>query len=306
MDFFGGGGMRRWIFILCVFYVVMPCCANESVDLIASNDTEKLIFMMDDALLAELKPIKERLAIMDADFVSYVESETPAQQVRLIRGYLAQKSFEYYDEKYNQMLDEASKSTGRIIKHEVHNLKNGQVLEYIYLDYGDLYDSDKCHNLLARRACDWPENFEAFFITKNTGGNIQTLYVSMDDVAANIHYAISINLTNESNDYDTDVGVYKEYRSYDKIILNTMVEEFEYDEWYEWQNQEKADIRAGKYIEVADASESDDSNSPFGPIGIAMDESHEWESNKLPGVHASGRTRDWSSMTSRSLVELNE
>lgn len=298
--------MRRLVFILCVFYVVMPCCANEAADLIAANDTENLMFMTDDELLDELKPIKERLAIMDADFVSYVESETPAQQVRLIRGWLAQKSFEYYDEKYMQMLRDASQSTGRSIEHEVHNLKNGQVLEYIYLDYGDLYDSDKCHNLLARRACDWPENFEAFFITKNTGGNIQTLDVSMDDVAANIHYEISINLTNESNDYETDVGVYKEYQSYDNIILNPMVEEFDYDEWYEWQNQEKADIRAGKYIEVADASESDDSNSPFGPIGIAMDESREWESNKLPGAHASGRMRNWSSVTTRSLVELNE
>ena len=37
-----------------------------------------------------------------------------------------------------------------------------------------------------------------------------------------------------------------------------------------------------------------------------MDESREWESNKLPGAHASGRMRNWSSVTTRSLVELNE
>lgn len=279
--------MRRLVFILCILCVVMPCCANEAADLIAPNDTENLIFMMNDALLAELKPIKERLAIMDADFVSYVESETPAQQVRLIRGWLAQKSFEYYDEKYNQMLDEASKSTGRIIKTETKDLGNGMYQESAWLDRGELDNEDKCYNLLERRACDYPDGFEEFSVVKNIGGGMQNIYASIDDIDSNTHYEILILLASSASEYKDD----NLEQFMGSIFLNATIDEYEYDEWYAWRNQEMADVRAGKYI--LDENEQVDPNSLFGGPMIQMDESREWESSNIPKSRAHGRSRDF-------------
>ena len=279
--------MRRLVFILCVFYLVMPCWANEAADLIAPNDTENLIFMTDDALLDELKPIKERLAMIDADFASYVESETPAQQVRLIRGYLAQKSFEYYDEKYNQMLDEASKSTGRIIKTETKDLGNGMYQESAWLDRGELDNEDKCYNLLERRACDYPERFEEFSVVKNIGGDIQNINIRMDDIDSNTHYEISIILASSASEYKDD----NLEQFMGSIFLNAIIDEYEYDEWYAWRNQEMADVRAGKYI--LDENEQVDPNSLFGGPMIQMDESREWESSNIPKSRARGRSRDF-------------
>lgn len=263
----------------------MPVYADDSLGVIESTDTENLVFMLDDTLLTELKPIKEKLATIDSNFVSSVESVSPVQQVRMIRGYLAQKSFEYYDTKYTQMLKDASESTGRIIKTESHDMGNGMRQEYAWLDKGELDNENVCYNLLERRACDYPDGFEEFSIVKNIGGNIQSINISTDDIDSNTHYEISISLSNnyENNNSEQFLG---------SITLHVFIDEYEYDEWYAWRNQEMADIRAGKYIPVSE-NEQPDSNSPFGKLVIKMDESRKWESNNIPKSRVHGRVRSF-------------
>ncbi len=277
--------MRMFVYTFCMCAVFMPVYADDSLDVIESTDTENLVFMLDDTLLTELKPIKEKLATIDSDFVSSVESVSPAQQVRMIRGYLAQKSFEYYDTKYTQMLKDASESTGRIIKTESHDMGNGMRQEYAWLDKGELDNENVCYNLLERRACDYPDGFEEFSIVKNIGGNIQSINVSTDDIDSNTHYEISISLSNnyENNNSEQFLG---------SITLHVFIDEYEYDEWYAWRNQEMADIRAGKYIPVSE-NEQPDSNSPFGKLVIKMDESRKWESNNIPKSRVHGRVRSF-------------
>ena len=277
--------MRMFVYTFCMCAVFMPVYADDSLDVIESTDTENLVFMLDDTLLTELKPIKEKLATIDSDFVSSVESVSPAQQVRMIRGYLAQKSFEYYDTKYTQMLKDASESTGRIIKTESHDMGNGMRQEYAWLDKGELDNENVCYNLLERRACDYPDGFEEFSIVKNIGGNIQSINVSTDDIDSNTHYEISISLSNnyENNNSEQFLG---------SITLHVFIDEYEYDEWYAWCNQEMADIRAGKYIPVSE-NEQPDSNSPFGKLVIKMDESRKWESNNIPKSRVHGRVRSF-------------
>ena len=274
-----------FVYTFCMCAVFMPVYADDSLDVIESTDTENLVFMLDDTLLTELKPIKEKLATIDSDFVSSVESVSPAQQVRMIRGYLAQKSFEYYDTKYTQMLKDASESTGRIIKTESHDMGNGMRQEYAWLDKGELDNENVCYNLLERRACDYPDGFEEFSIVKNIGGNIQSINVSTDDIDSNTHYEISISLSNnyENNNSEQFLG---------SITLHVFIDEYEYDEWYAWRNQEMADIRAGKYIPVSE-NEQPDSNSPFGKLVIKMDESRKWESNNIPKSRVHGRVRSF-------------
>lgn len=277
--------MRMFVYTFCMCAVFMPVYADDSLDVIESTDTENLVFMLDDTLLTELKPIKEKLATIDSDFVSSVESVSPAQQVRMIRGYLAQKSFEYYDTKYTQMLKDASESTGRIIKTESHDMGNGMRQEYAWLDKGELDNENMCYNLLERRACDYPDGFEEFSIVKNIGGNIQSINISTDDIDSNTHYEISISLSNnyENNNSEQFLG---------SITLHVFIDEYEYDEWYAWRNQEMADIRAGKYIPVSE-NEQPDSNSPFGKLVIKMDESRKWESNNIPKSRVHGRVRSF-------------
>ena len=276
--------MRKF-FCYCLFlFTSLPVYANNGV-----GNTANLIFSTDPILETELDTIKNRLLAVDADFVASLESMPLTQQVRQIRGFLAQKTFEYYDKKYTQMLQDASNSTGRVIKSETNNLTGGITWERIWLDNGELDNEDMCYNLLERRACDYPNGFEEFRIIKNIGGKIQSLDISMDDTASNTHYVISIDLTNDSDDWQHN----NISQSFDNITLSVLVDEYDYDKWYAWRNQEMADVRAGKYIPVSDNGQPDP-NSPFYPLAIQMDDSREWKSNKLPTSRARGRIRNFS------------
>lgn len=276
--------MRKF-FCYCLFlFTSLPVYADNDV-----GNTANLIFSTDPILETELDTIKNRLLAVDADFVASLESMPLTQQVRQIRGFLAQKSFEYYDKKYTQMLKDASNSTGRVIKSETNDLTGGITWERIWLDNGELDNEDMCYNLLERRACDYPNGFEDFRIIKNIGGKIQSLDISMDDTASNTHYVISIDLTNDSDDWQHN----NISQSFDNITLSVLVDEYDYDKWYAWRNQEMADVRAGKYIPVSDNGQPDP-NSPFYPLAIQMDDSREWKSNKLPTSRARGRIRNFS------------
>lgn len=275
----------RKIFCYCLFlFTSLPVYADNGV-----GNTANLIFSTDPILETELDTIKNRLLAVDADFVASLESMPLTQQVRQIRGFLAQKTFEYYDKKYTQMLQDASNSTGRVIKSETNDLTGGITWERIWLDNGELDNEDMCYNLLERRACDYPNGFEDFRIIKNIGGKIQSLDISMDDTASNTHYVISIDLTNDSDDWQHN----NISQSFDNITLSVLVDEYDYDKWYAWRNQEMADVRAGKYIPVSDNGQPDP-NSPFYPLAIQMDDSREWKSNKLPTSRARGRIRNFS------------
>lgn len=276
--------MRKF-FCYCLFlFTSLPVYADNGV-----GNTANLIFSTDPILETELDTIKNRLLAVDADFVASLESMPLTQQVRQIRGFLAQKTFEYYDKKYTQMLQDASNSTGRAIKTDTQDLINGMTREKLWLDRGELDNANLCYNTVERRACDYPDGFEDFDIEKDTGGTIQTLRIDMDDKESNTHYEIDISLTNTSDNYET-TGMAQQF---DNIVLSTMVEEYNYDEWYAWRNQEMADVRAGKYIPVSDNGQPDP-NSPFYPLAIQMDDSREWKSNKLPTSRARGRIRNFS------------
>lgn len=287
--------MRKF-FCYCLFlFTSLPVYADNDV-----GNTANLIFSTDPILETELDTIKNRLLAVDADFVASLESMPLTQQVRQIRGYLAQKSFEYYDNKYTQMLQDASNSTGRAIKTDTQDLINGMTREKLWLDRGELDNANLCYNTVERRACDYPDGFEDFGIEKDTGGTIQTLRIDMDDKESNTHYEIYISLTNTSDNYET-TGMAQQF---DNIVLRTTVEEYNYDEWYAWRNQEMADVRAGKYIPVTE-NEKPAPNSPFS-AAEKIDNSREWKSIKLPNPRMHGRVRDYSQTSTYTTNNTNE
>lgn len=287
--------MRKF-FCYCLFlFTSLPVYADNGV-----GNTANLIFSTDPILETELDTIKNRLLAVDADFVASLESMPLTQQVRQIRGFLAQKSFEYYDKKYTQMLKDASNSTGRAIKTDTQDLINGMTREKLWLDRGELDNANLCYNTVERRACDYPDGFEDFDIEKDTGGTIQTLRIDMDDKESNTHYEIYISLTNTSDNYET-TGMAQQF---DNIVLRTTVEEYNYDEWYAWRNQEMADVRAGKYIPVTE-NEKPTPNSPFS-AAEKIDNSREWKSIKLPNPRMHGRIRNYSQSSSYTPNNTNE
>lgn len=66
----------------------------------------------------------------------------------------------------------------------------------------------------------------------------------------------------------------------------------DYDEYYKWQNQQRADIRAGMMIPI---KYEGDENSPFAYTGTgwSMDTSKQWASQKLPATKVRSETMDW-------------
>ena len=280
----------------------MPVYADDATDLIESPDITDLVFITDDTIISDLEPIKSRLSAVDPDFIKSVESASPTQQLRMIRGYLAQKSFEYYDSKYTQLLQDASDSTGRTIKTENTDMGNEITRQSIWLDIGELDNGDLCYNLLERRACDYPTGFEEFRIDKDIGGTNQILNIHLDDKDANTHYEIVISLLYDDYNYESPGST---TQSFDNIVLRTIVTEYDYTKWYEWRNQEMADVRAGKYIPVPE-NEQPDSNSPFGRMSIKMDDSRQWKSNTIPSSRAHGRVRDYSQTSTYTTNNTNE
>lgn len=264
----------KFLVICCIMLIHISVNAAETNDFIAKSDTENLIIMPDNMLQSELEPILARLNTIDPEFVHSLESLSPNQQLPRLRSYLAQKSFEYYDQKYTELLNEASKNTGRSIKTEKHDLNYGVKEENIWLDRGKLDDEDLCYNLLERRACDYPDGFEDFSITKTVSDTVSSLFVLIDDKNSNTHYSVKISLSSD-NTY-----------SEDEYFIEVSISEYTYDEWHAWRNQEMADIRAGKYIKVPDDEQSDP-NSPFYSLSIKMNESRDWKSNLIPSERLS-------------------
>ena len=108
--------MRKFFCYCLLLFTSLPVYADNDV-----GNTANLIFSTDPILETELDTIKNRLLAVDADFVASLESMPLTQQVSQIRGFLAQKSFEYYDKKYTQMLQDASNSTGRVVGPGIGN-----------------------------------------------------------------------------------------------------------------------------------------------------------------------------------------
>lgn len=254
-----------------------------SVDEYFVTDGQDAVFLADAEMQAQLDEIKEALTGRDYPFVQSLDALPIERQMRRVRGYLADKSFQYYKNKYMAMLQDMSELTGRAIKTQ-----NTDGQENLWLDRGQLDNMDVCYNLLERQACDYPDGFLEFSVTHNTR-EPQSLLVQMDSPETNTHYSISIQLTNDS----TMAFSSELYAQYDDIRLRVMAEEYDYDDWYVWRNQEVADIRAGKYIPMPDGEQPDE-NSPFGAMAIKMDDSREWESNNLPSVRAKGRIQEYS------------
>ena len=272
--------MRNFFIILYICVICIPAYANDTIDLIElEQNTDNQVVMTEEMLSTELESITSQIAPIDPNFIESLQGETVRQKIRSVRSYLAEKSFNYYFDKYMQMLRDASTTTGREIKSAKVE-KTGQT-EW-WLDRGELDDAEKCFNPLERVACDYPNGFTEFSIlytssTTDDAGELQTLSVTYDDITENQHITVSITL----NTY-----YYKDNDNLDQSkTFNIYIATTDYNKWYSWKNQEKADIRAGMLVAPEEQSET---NSTFGKKIYEMDTSRNWESNTIPGEYVWG------------------
>ena len=247
------------------------------------NIQELGMFASPNELNSQLGPIKERIYNYDPTFSQQLESMSDENQLIAVRTWLAEKSFDFYYYEYMRMMQNASQETGHQIKTTAitQNVDNKGGWETIgtefWLDSGDLDDAEKCYNLLERRACDYPAGFMEFRIKYIPDTEIE---IFMDKPEQNARYQITIILNKN------ETSSIKDY------YLLFSGQKYKYDEFHTWRNQERADIRAGKYIPATDADQPAP-GSPFGDIAIKMDTSKQWKSQTSPSFEVLQSTNSW-------------
>lgn len=270
-------------------FVIYSCIATLApiYNLVAAdsniNIQELGMFASSNELNSQFAPIKERIYNYDPTFAQQIESMSDENQLIAVRTWLAEKSFNFYYDEYMRMMQNASQETGRQIKTSavmqiVDNKGGGKTIgTEFWLDAGELDDEEKCYNLLERRACDYPAGFTEFRIKYVPDEIIE---VFLDKPEQNARYQIMIILNK------SETTTIKDY------YLVFSGQKYKYDEFHAWRNQERADVRAGKYIPATDTDQPV-AGSPFGDIAITMDTSKQWKSQTSPGFEVLQSTNSW-------------
>lgn len=257
---------------------------RESVDFIRGDDIEE---------------IRDFIQKEDPDFISQVSNMPVADQVPVMRGWLAKKMFYFYYDKYMAEIKEKSAQSGRDIKSETYPKDKSKLRKkkqepytmterYYWLDRGVLDDKKCDQDILKRRACDYPDGFEEYEIGHTTiignddNGTIrimESLMVWKDDVAGNSTKSLKFTLESVSTDKD-------KYSEYGFTIEAGGATE-KYTDHHRWRNQEAADIRAGKYRKPTRQEQQEFrkryKNTAFaGRLFAIMDTSRKWLSSHIP------------------------
>lgn len=272
-----------------LYFAILPLynahAADDTPDIKTDITSSDLTIFDFTDIRARLEPIKLYIMTQDPEFAESLYNMSDVAQVAAVRSWLAEQSLEYYFEYYMQMLRDESEKTGRRIKKEDFKYVDVDQV-YYWLDRGELDNEEKCYNFEKRLACDYPDGFTNFSITYDKTKE-KTLRVDFDRPEQNKTYSIKISLTNDGITYDENASNTSSY------YLYIITEETDYDEYYKWQNQQRADIRAGMMIPI---KYEGDENSPFAYTGTGwtMDTSKQWASQKLPATKVRSETMDWS------------
>lgn len=184
--------------------------------------------------------------------------------------------FSYYDELHTRMT-EIGRATNRTVKHETDTDEYDGISEKLWLDRGDL-DLEKCNwDFAARRACDYPDGFENFSVDLYDSNP----YMSKEQTTIVMNVQIDSPNENKVNSISIDFNAYDSDRTMGVSVIVSGTE-YKYDEFYNWQNQTAQDIRDGMYVKVPKKKGRQPKGSPFPDIEWQMDDSREWQSQKIP------------------------
>lgn len=229
-------------------------------------------------LSRDVEEIRNFIKSEDADFITGISSMSDEEQLGLMRGWLAKKTFKFYYDKYMSEIKAQGEKTGRAIKTKTYGTADNVIEQLYWLDRGNL-DKQECEqDILERRACDYPDGFEEYEIShetitsKDKNRIIESFIVDKDDIAANSRKFISVTLTvSNINSYNA---------KYFNYTVSASVTTEKYDEYHKRRNQEAADIRAGKYVQRAKGY-------------VTNDDGRKWDSDWLPDAAVTDLTIDY-------------
>ncbi len=270
------------IFLFCLLCGITPVFAGVREPTAQERETtnllaQEIIKRLEDKLNTAYQ---EGATGQDAEFVRQALAlPDPGDGKYLVLVYFADQLFYEYKNKIVEFLEQKSHETGRKLIAETSELDDGYTESRWWLDRGKM-DSEKCNwDFKKRQACDYEDGFSEYSIISrvyNTDDNFywsQDLRVHFDDVAQNKTNIISFVVTTRKSRNENQI-------MYD-VNVRISGDEQKYDEFYKWQNQMAADVRAGWFRRATRAEKRKYKGSPFS-VDWVGDESQEWESQKIP------------------------
>lgn len=303
--------------ILCVWLIPAHSADNAGSKYDTGEQEQLVAALQSDVDLIRSKDIQEIrdfIQAEDADFIYQISDLPDDEQITSMRSWLARRAFYFYYDTYMAEMQEKSKQTGRAVKttkYDTDDMKSHSDTEsyrnmnfYYWLDRGVL-DEKKCEwDLINRIACDYPDGFEEYEITRitvinrnNPDDNYEHMVIIKDDVASNSTKLLNITLTSKSVSGDNDF--------YYDLSLSVGGQVEKYTDRHRWRNQEVADIRAGKYIKASRAERAKYKNTPFS-LHTVVDTSRQWQSQWLPDAAVISLTGSYNYSHTNAQTEVTE
>ena len=249
----------------------------------------------------QLSVIEGRMKQINPELVDSVKNDSDEIKFIKYNNWMAKKFFDDYLDFFVWKIEQKSKETGREVKTEI-NMLGANSKDY-WLDRGIL-DTEKCYEAgylpknnsrrevnkflreQRRHICLYPDGFEEFSIEYINNEEDASLIVAIDDKIDGTHTTYSVFLNN-----DMTVNSSKNHEIAELAIIFS-VEAFvqNYNEYHNWRNQEKQDIKDGKVQYVPKKKQKCDSFG--GCIIMEIKDIEKWKSSRSPGGTVDGYTYD--------------
>ncbi len=273
--------MRFFKYLLFI-YLGMTCAHASTYDM-----PDHQLWQQKDKDAA--KELLETFDTMNPKLSNSVKNESETVRLATFRGWLAQKSFDYYKDAFFAELEQLSIQTGRKIKKEDYTF-DGVSSTYAWLDRGYL-DTDECRNNYSTRdTCYYPDNFNdieiIFHIYPGETNTYKIMFIHEEsEKDLRTEYSVSLhNHTDLTNPNNTAQTIRLDVSTYTK----------NWTKYHKWRNQQVSDFRDGMMIEY----ENDGTWLPGTTKMYGPDMSRDWKSfYMMPGWYVSSRTYDYSNHT---------
>ena len=293
--------MKRLLTFLSLMIIPTFCFGNKYDDVkyddVKQYSTFKHLQEYSEIMKQQLPVIEERIRQIEPELVESYKDYTDIQKIVKYNNYLAEKTFNDYKDFFMWLMEQKSAESGREMKSEIH--ENGSEI-YYWLDEG-IMDSEQCngHKLYKNKnngryevnkmlrdeqkhTCLYPDGFEEYRIVIQDFGTPH-LVVSIDDKSTNVRAVYDVALS--VNSYSDDPNNIS-----NSAILDISKVMYDYQEWHQWRNQLKQDIKDGMYKYVP--KKKQDCNPTFGCKIIEAKDIEKWKSSIIPGSKVRSMTSD--------------
>lgn len=264
-------------FGLCVFWLFMFCCpvwadgfTNEFTDFNTAEATQVINDVMGavasvgddfDAVLEKVRRINPEYAFQIQQIAD--TDATKNEAINILYGWLMDYIYDKYKNIFLDQLNSRGQETGRQVKEESYDF-GGDGKSYVkhhqhfyWLDRGVL-DNKKCKDKDGFLICAYPDGFEEFEMTEDTGG-IDSLeekgfYLRKDVPDDNYVLFCHFYRRKHSEDIENVIENYSSSLNGEDDYLIANCETEKYNDRHVYRNQQVQDIKNGLYNCDSDGS----------------------------------------------------